>query len=262
MGAMDAYRTCLVTGASAGLGAVLAERLLRRGHTVWGTARDVRRLSLPGLRPLELDLFSRDSVNAFIESRLPECGEIDLLVNNAGSGLFGSFERFDNGQIERQMQLLLMVPMIMVRAVLPGMLGRGRGCVVNVSSLAGRFPLPCLSVYNGAKAGLSAFSLSLAEELRGTGVRVVDFQPGDFRTGFNDNMARNGGSAAAWAALERHLHSAPDAGTIAGALLRALDAGATGTVKAGGFFQTRMAPLGQRLLPGSVFRALSRAYQR
>ncbi len=253
-------KTCLVTGASSGLGEALATRLARRGWTVWGTARDPARVRVAGVRAVALDLCDEDSFKAFVDKELPSMGGIGLLVNNAGAGVFGGFEGFDNEQIERQMKLLLFAPIMLTRAVLPSMLGQGHGCIVNVSSLSVRFPLPCMTVYNSAKAGLSGFSRSLGRELRGTGVRVIDFQPGDIRTEFNDRTERVGGDPAAWAALERNLRGAPRPDRVAASLVRAIEAGREGTVIAGSFFQTVLAPLGQTVLPGPLFRALERRY--
>lgn len=257
-----ALGTCLVTGASSGLGAALAVALAREGWTVWGTARDTARVNLPGVRPLAVDLADAGLLDRFIRNELATIGPIHLLVNNAGAGVFGDFARFDNSQVAGQMQLLLMSPIALTHAVLPSMLEAGRGCVVNVSSLAARHPLPQMTPYNSAKAGLSAFSQQLAVELRGTGVRVIDFQPGDIRTPFNDNMPRAGGSPRAWATIERHLRAAPPPERVADTLLQAIRAGRSGTVVAGGFLQSRLAPLGQALLPGCIFRALERLYLR
>ena len=255
-------RTAVVTGARSGLGAAIATALVADGWTVWGTARDPSKLTAQGVRPLALDLCDAGALDRFVAVDLPAIGDVDLLVNNAGAGLFGDFWGFDDKQVEEQMALMLTAPMVLTRAVLPGMLRRAGGGIVNVSSLAARFPLPCMTPYNSAKAGLSGFSRSLAAELSGTPLRVIDFQPGDICTPFNANMQRSGGRPGAWAALERNIARAPAPDAIARKLLRAVHSGRRGTVTAGSFFQAVLAPLGQRLLPGSVFRALERAYFR
>lgn len=260
MSCSASVKRCLVTGASSGLGEALAAALAARGWPVWGTARDSARITASGVTAVPLDLSDAVSLRGFMDWLGQEGTPFDLVVNNAGGGLFGDFARFDNQQITAQMELLLLAPLMITRAVLPHMLMRGSGCIANVSSLAAQFPLPCMSLYNSAKAGLSAFTCSLAQELRGSGVRAIDFRPGDFQSRFNDNARRSGGSAGAWAALERNLHRAPTAEATARDLLRAIDRGASGTVVSGSFFQARLAPLGQRLLPASIIRALSRAY--
>jgi short-subunit dehydrogenase len=141
---------------------------------------------------------------------------------------------------------------------------RRRGTIVNVSSLAGAFPLPYLAAYTAAKAGLSGFTQSLMLTERGTGVRLIDFQPGDFRTAFNKAMARatelTPREQQAWAHLEQHLQAAPPPERAARDLLKALGKRRDGIVRSGGFFQTHVAPLGLRLLPRVWLLGIIRRY--
>lgn len=186
--------------------------------------------------------------------------QIDLLVNCAGNGVFSSYSELPEEEIRDQLNVMLHAPALLCRTALPFMLSRKNGCIVNVSSLAARFPLPCMATYNMAKAGLSSFSVSLMDELRGRGVSVIDFQPGDFNSGFMASTRRLGGTEGAWVAAQKHLAGAPDADFIARKLLKAIRAQKSATVMAGGLFQTRLAPLGQRILPDSLFRLLQRLY--
>jgi short-subunit dehydrogenase len=137
---------------------------------------------------------------------------------------------------------------------------QNKGTIINVSSLAAEFPLPCMAAYNAAKAGLSALSKSLMEQARGTGLAVIDFRPGDFRSGFVTATTRAGGDDAAWEAALAHEKNSPSAKGVAEDLFRAIASGKSGTVRSGGFFQCRMAPLGARLLPEALFAHLSRIY--
>ena len=150
------------------------------------------------------------------------------------------------------------------------MLERRRGALVNVSSLAVEFALPYQAAYNMAKAGLSALNESLMYELRGTGVAVIDFRPGDYRTDFEDSVLRPpqaespaAGEAdslrqsRAWAAFSRMMQGGPRPDHAAAALRRALRRGRSGTVRTGRFFQAAVAPFLSRL--GSL--ALKRRIQ-
>jgi short-subunit dehydrogenase len=163
---------------------------------------------------------------------------------------------------------MLGTTMRLTHAALRGMRTRSRGCIVNVSSLAVEFPLPFMVGYNVAKAGLSAFSESLIVESRGSGIRVIDFRPGDFRTDFNQAMqsaspatsTRNTPEARAWFALEKNMNAAPLPIRAAADLHRALVRQRSGTVRSGSFFQARLAPFGARLLPAGIRRRLAAGY--
>jgi len=151
---------------------------------------------------------------------------------------------------------------------LPAMRTRGRGAIVNVSSLAVEFPIPGMSGYNAAKTGLSAWSASLAYELESSGVAVIDFRPGDFRTPFNTAVVQAPGEAvpraARWARVWKrfeHMHDiAPNPEVAAEDLVKALRRGRSGVVRTGSFFQARLAPLLARLGSERVRRAVQARY--
>jgi NAD(P)-dependent dehydrogenase (short-subunit alcohol dehydrogenase family) len=255
-------KEALVTGAGRGLGRAFASALLAEGVTVWGTTRG--NSALPdGVRPLLLDLAEPHSVAALAERILREAPALDLLVNNAGAGVFCPFEKFPEQELERQWRVLLASPVSLCRAVYPAFVQRGRGVIVNVSSLAGVFPFPMMSAYSAAKAGLSAFSRTLLLEAAGTGVRIIDFQPGDYATGFNDAMRdlsdksdtpapSSTRSLRVRAAAERHLTGGPPPEHAARNLIRAIRRGRTGTVVTGGIFEAFLGPLAARFAPQSI----------
>ena len=127
------------------------------------------------------------------------------------------------------------------------MLARNRGALVNISSLAAEFPLPFQSTYNMAKSGLSALNESLMIETSGTGVAVIDFRPGDYRTDFDGSVRRPQSPppprlARAWLAFEAMMRSGPPPAHAADALRRALLRRRSGTVRTGRFFQAVVAP--------------------
>lgn len=249
------HRTALVTGASSGLGRAFAEMLLSEGVVVWGTARDVSRLAdlsarHPGqFHPVALDLSDRDSVISAWQTA-SRAAPIDLLINNAGYGVFGESAATDFSLWRTQIDSLLTNTLALAHAALRDMLarhdGRGDGVIVNISSLACEFPIPGMSGYNAAKAGLSAWSESLAYELRGSGVRVIDFRPGDFRTPFNQAAARPSDLTPAWQRVwDRFvaMHAAAPLPSVAVRdLRRALQKRHQGLVRSGSFFQARLAP--------------------
>lgn len=265
----ERYRSALVTGASSGIGKAVARGLLRAGLEVTGTSREPERVQaggLTGLHWVAFDGSSAEGVQAFIDGNRELLGKVDILINNAGWGVFGSLADALEESTGRQLQLLLEAPIRLTRAVLPGMRGRGSGAILNVSSLAAILPLPYMATYSAGKAGLSAFTQSLILGNEGAGVVLIDFQGGDFRTAFNERMTRASslgrGEQAAWEQIERHLQSAPGPEMAARDMLRALERGRSGLVRSGGAFQKWIAPLGVRAFPvGLLLRAIRWYYK-
>jgi short-subunit dehydrogenase len=277
----DLYATAFVTGASSGLGRAFAEMLLTEGVRVWGTSRDPSRLA-PLARsqafvPVALDLASAaDAGAAWTRAAAEAGGAFDLAINNAGYGVFGRFASVDSSVWEHQIEAMLGTTLRLAHAAYGGMRARDRGCLVNVSSLAAEFPLPYLSGYNVAKAGLSALSESLVFESRGTSVNVIDFRPGDYRTAFNQAMRRTDDTAAfrpaapprpgeadperVWRVLEHNLRSAPPPERAAADLRRALLGRRRGIVRSGSFFQARLAPMLARITPEPALRSILARY--
>jgi short-subunit dehydrogenase len=186
----------LVTGASAGIGRTFASTLARQGHDVVLVARDTARLDalakeLDGMHSTESEVIGADlSVGADVarvETRLlDESRPIDLLVNNAG---FGTVGRFDQLPIAREIQevgLNVVAVTRLTHAALGGMVARGRGGVINVSSIAAYQPTPLNATYGATKAFVSSFSQALHEELTGTGVKCMVLCPGFTRTEFQE----------------------------------------------------------------------------
>jgi short-subunit dehydrogenase len=241
--------------------------LRAEGLEVWGTSRDVARVPTgEGWRPVALDLRERESLQAAVAQVRKEAGVPDVIVNNAGAGVFAAFARFPEEEIAGQLQLLLERPIELARAFWPEMLARGRGALVNVSSLAAEFPLPCMALYTAAKGGLSAFSRTLMLEARASGVQVVDLQPGDYRTHFDQALQKPpGGEAWEKRVLERYdalLKISPEAEQAARDLRKALMRGRSGTVATGSFSQATLAMLAQRVFGSRVTRRGLRHYFR
>lgn len=261
-------RTAWVSGASGGLGRAFATMLLEEGYEVWGTSRDPARLAEfareARFRPVVLDLADASGAErAFLDAQRAAGGSFDVCVQNAGAGDFIAFAAAEPDRWERHVGALFLTTARLSRLALRGFETRqpARGTLVHVSSLAAEFPLPLMSSYNVAKAGLSALSESLIFETRGTGVTVIDFRPGDYRTSFNQTMQASAiidddRQRRAWRTLERNLAAGPAPEQAARDLRRALRRGRSGVVRSGSFFQAFVAPLLARLGPQGIRRTI------
>lgn len=189
-------RTVVVTGCSSGFGRQVSEHLARRGDRVYATmrgtegkngevARALRELaSAEGidLRVLELDVTSTDSVASAAEQVVAESGAPDVVVNNAGQMFVGFTEAFSADELTKQLDINVVGIHRMNRAFLPTMRERGRGLIINLSSVAGRLAAPFFGVYNASKWAVEGYSLALRGELASSGVDVVVVEPGPFTT--------------------------------------------------------------------------------
>jgi uncharacterized protein len=171
-------RTALVTGANRGIGRALTEALAARPlAAVLAGVRDPDKLDPlippPGgageVRPVRLDLATRESIDA----GAADLGGVDVLVNNAGQFVGGLLEEQDTEAIYSMLQVNLVAVMHLTQRVLPGMLARGRGLIVNNTSIVGYAHMPAVTTYAASKAGIVGFSEALRRELRGTGVDVL-----------------------------------------------------------------------------------------
>ncbi len=248
----DLHRTAFVTGASTGLGRAFAAMLLADGVRVWGTARESARLATlagqQGFTAVVLDLRDGAKAEAVFHEAEQAAGGFDVVINNAGYGVFGGFAATDFSIWQEQLEVMLVSTARLAHAALRGMAARRRGALVNISSLAAEFPLPFQAAYNITKSGLSALNESLMLEYAGSGIIILDVRPGDYRTDFEGSVRRPPGEVTppmnrGWAAFERMMKSGPEPAHAAAALRRALLRNRSGTVRTGRFFQAVLAPL-------------------
>ena len=175
-----ANTTALVTGANRGIGRAITEALAARGATVLAGVRDPGAFApLDNAEPVHVDLSSKEAIDASVDA-LP--AQPDLLVNNAGLLTGGVLEEQDLDDIYAMFQVNLVAVTHLTQRLLPGMLDRHHGKIVNNASISGYAYFPAASTYAAAKAGVVAFSESLRRELRGTGVGVLHLVTPGVRT--------------------------------------------------------------------------------
>ena len=177
-------KVILVTGASSGLGLATAKALQAAGHTVYGTSRDAKKMKGVPFNPLSMDVTDDASVTAAVETIIKAEGKIDVLVNNAGNGITGPLYAMPVDTAKKQFEVNFFGVVRVSSAVVPGMIEKKQGLVINIGSLAGLFGLPYQGLYSASKFAVEGYSESLRMELQNTGVKVVVVNPGDFKTDF------------------------------------------------------------------------------
>lgn len=182
----------IITGCGSGIGQALARAFHARGLPVCATARrldTLAPLAAEGLMTRPLDVTDEASVQALLTGLAQESHQIGTLVNNAGYGAMGPMLDVPTAEWQRQFDVNLFAPMALTRAVLPGMIARRRGLVVNISSVSGVLTTPFAGPYCASKAAFNAASDALRMELAPLGVKVVTVQPGGIQSAFGSNAS-------------------------------------------------------------------------
>lgn len=191
----------VITGASSGIGEACAYRFATTGARMALLARRAARLEQVAERARSLggdahvvpvDLASAEQATRAVERAESALGDVDVLVNNAGFGLYAPIESVPREDLERMFAVNTFAPVVAMQTVLPGMRRRGRGVIINVSSVVGKRALPMTGAYGASKYALHGFSDALRVELRDTGVHVSVVCPGFTRTEFSDNVVDYG----------------------------------------------------------------------
>jgi NAD(P)-dependent dehydrogenase (short-subunit alcohol dehydrogenase family) len=181
----NSTKTALVTGASSGIGEATALHLAELGYTVYAGARRVERMSDladRGIRTRSVDVTDDPSMVALVEAILADTGRIDVLVNNAGYGLYGALEDVPVEEARRQFDVNIFGLARMTQLVLPQMRAQRDGYIVNISSMGGKIWEPLGSWYHASKFAVEGLSDSLRVEVAAFGIKVVIIQPGTIRS--------------------------------------------------------------------------------
>ena len=185
-----------ITGTSRGFGRVWAQAALARGDRVAATARDVKTLAPLVERygdlvmPLTLDVANKAAAAAAVALAHERFGRLDVVVNNAGYGLFGTIEEVSESEARAQLETNLFGALWVTQAALPFMRAQGSGHIIQVSSIGGVNAFPTVGLYHASKWGLEGFSQSLAAEVAGFGIKVTIVEPGGFATDWSGPSAK------------------------------------------------------------------------
>lgn len=189
-------KTWFITGASSGLGLEMTQQLLAKGHKVVATSRrsealtQLRQDYRERLNIVQFDLVEPEGITSAVEGAFQRHGRIDVVVSNAGYGLFGAAEELTNAQIDRQIATNLAGSIHLIRAALPLLRRQGGGRIVQVSSEGGQIAYPGFSLYHATKWGIEGFVESVAQELAPFGIDFIIAEPGPTGTNFGTNLVR------------------------------------------------------------------------
>ncbi|MFI6096465.1 SDR family oxidoreductase [Lentzea sp. NPDC051213] len=227
-------KTWFITGASKGFGREWTEAALDRGDRVAAISRstgafdDLVAQYPDALLPIQLDVTDRGAVFKAVQQAIDHFGALDVVVNNAGYGLFGMVEEVSEQQARDQVDVNLYGPLWVTQAVLPHLRERGSGHIIQVSSIAGVFSLPGLGIYHASKFGLEGFTASLAAEVKDFGIKVTLVEPAGYATDWAGPSAVQAERSPVYddfrAAMARPSGRRGDPGATREAILKVVDA--------------------------------------
>ncbi len=182
-------KTILITGASSGIGKAIAEYFSEKGWNVAATMRNPEKNIfeyLSNIRIYRLDVTDESSIQNAIISAIDDFGNIDVIVNNAGYGAVGVFEKATDAQLKRQFDVNVFGVFNVIRQILPYFRNKKQGTIINITSVGGRLTFPLYSAYHGTKWAVEGFAESLQYELKPFGIKVKNVEPGAIKTDFYD----------------------------------------------------------------------------
>lgn len=198
---MKSKRTVLVTGCSSGIGLATCHVLSRNNFMTYGTVRNlskakkiqdlINRENL-SLKILRLDVNDNQSIKLAVKKILTDTGRIDVLINNAGYGMFGPVEEITTQEVKKQFETNFFGTIRLIKAIVPIMRKQGNGTIVNISSMVGRFGVPLNSAYVSSKFAVEGLSESISFELEEFGIRVIVIEPGVVKSDFFQNVKVKG----------------------------------------------------------------------
>ncbi|HHT0477011.1 TPA: oxidoreductase, partial [Klebsiella michiganensis] len=182
-------KTALVTGASSGMGKAIARRLIQDGYQVYVAARSIDKmadLAELGAQPLRMDIARDEEIVSCVNAILSQTGGVDVLINNAGFGLYGPVEEIGIDEARYQFEVNLFGAARLTQLLLPAMRARRSGHIVNISSMGGKMYSILGAWYHATKHALEGWSDCLRLEVAGFGIKVTIVEPGVIETGFGD----------------------------------------------------------------------------
>lgn len=179
----------VITGASSGIGLANAKKFIEKGHDVYGIAR--REFELEGLTYYQADIRDEARIKEIVDDIIQKAGRIDILINSSGMGISGAVEDTKLDDAKLMFDINFFGTFSITKEVIPHMRKNGYGRIANISSVAGVLPIAFQTFYSANKAAISLYSEGLNIELKPFNIKVIDFMPGDIKTGFTASRQKN-----------------------------------------------------------------------
>ena len=175
-------KVILITGGSSGIGKSIGEFLFERGYTVYGTSRNPKNYTQSKFPIISLDLAKSESINSCIQAIIEKENKLDVLVNNAGTGITGPIEEIPDVEIKQSFETNFFGPINVIKAVLPQMRKQNSGLIINITSIAGYMGLPYRGIYSASKGALELITEAFRMEIKDFNIHMTNVAPGDFAT--------------------------------------------------------------------------------
>lgn len=175
-------KVVLITGGSSGIGKSVGEFLTQKGFIVYGTSRNPERYSKSQFNLVKLDVSDTKSIEEAVKMVIDKQGRLDVLINNAGTGITGPIEEIPDAEIQRNFETNFFGPIRVIKAVLPQMRTQNAGLIINVTSIAGYMGLPYRGIYSASKGALELLTEAFRMEIKGFNIEMTNVAPGDFAT--------------------------------------------------------------------------------
>ena len=206
-------KTILITGASRGFGRIWAKAFLKRGDKVIATARSLADLDDlvkefgNSVLPLQLDVTNREQCFSVVNKASKHFDKLDVVINNAGYGLFGTIEETSEQEARDQFETNVFGTLWITQAVIPVMRNQGKGHIIQLSSILGLVSIPILGIYNASKSAVEAISESLATEIKGFGISTTIIEPAGYNTEWGGKSAAHSKSIDLYDGLKKTVFS-------------------------------------------------------
>lgn len=262
-------KVVLITGASSGIGKSIAEFLLNKGMTVYGTSRNPEKVTGAKFKMLALDVTNVDSITNAANYIVSEEGRIDILINNAGMGITGPIEDTPTDEMRNVFETNFFGAIEVMKATLPQMRKQQSGLIINVTSIAGYMGLPFRGIYSATKGALELVTEAIRMEVKQFRIDVVNIAPGDFATNiasgryhtpvFEDSAYKKKYEENL-ALMDTHVDSGMDPVEMAKAIYRIINSGNPKVHYKVGTFMQKFSIVLKRMLPDKVYEKLLMNY--
>jgi len=175
-------KVVLITGGSSGIGKSIGEYLIQKGMTVFGTSRNPQNYPQSKFPIIALDVTKKETISICIQNVIDAEGQIDVVINNAGTGITGPIEETPEIEIKKSFETNFFGPINVIKAVLPQMRKQNSGLIINITSIAGYMGLPYRGIYTASKGALELITETFRMEIKDFNIQMTNIAPGDFAT--------------------------------------------------------------------------------